>query len=50
MQAADARSCPLSYRWAHAGDVASIVDLTQRAYRGEASRAGWTTEADLLDG
>ncbi len=27
-----------------------IVNLVNSAYRGEASRAGWTTEADLLDG
>jgi len=26
------------------------VELVQSAYRGEASRQGWTTEADLLDG
>ncbi len=25
-------------------------ELVERAYRGDASRAGWTTEADLLDG
>lgn len=31
-------------------DVAAIVALVESAYRGEASRAGWTTEADLLDG
>jgi ribosomal protein S18 acetylase RimI-like enzyme len=31
-------------------DVADIVALVQSAYRGEASRVGWTTEADLLDG
>lgn len=31
-------------------DVDAIVALVQAAYRGEASRAGWTTEADLLDG
>jgi GNAT superfamily N-acetyltransferase len=31
-------------------DVPAIVALVQSAYRGEASRAGWTTEADLLDG
>lgn len=30
--------------------VTDVVDLVQSAYRGEASRAGWTTEADLLDG
>ncbi len=31
-------------------DVGAIVKLVESAYRGEASRAGWTTEADLLDG
>ncbi len=28
----------------------AIVALAQSAYRGDSSRAGWTTEADLLDG
>ena len=27
-----------------------MVDLVESAYRGDASRAGWTTEADLLEG
>ncbi|WP_432824406.1 GNAT family N-acetyltransferase [Dactylosporangium sp. CA-092794] len=40
----------LSFRTARAGDVDALVDLVQSAYRGERSRAGWTTEADLLDG
>jgi GNAT superfamily N-acetyltransferase len=31
-------------------DVEAIVALVESAFRGEASRAGWTTEADLLDG
>ncbi|MDE2348872.1 MAG: GNAT family N-acetyltransferase [Gammaproteobacteria bacterium] len=31
-------------------DVAAIVDLVNGAYRGDGSRAGWTTEADLLGG
>jgi GNAT superfamily N-acetyltransferase len=31
-------------------DVGSLVALIQSAYRGEVSRAGWTTEADLLEG
>ena len=31
-------------------DVPAVVGLVQSAYRGDASRAGWTTEADLLDG
>lgn len=37
-------------RAATADDVAAIVDLVHSAYRGDSSRAGWTTEADLLDG
>jgi GNAT superfamily N-acetyltransferase len=32
------------------GDASSIVALIESAYRGETSRAGWTTEADLLEG
>lgn len=40
----------LQYRPAVIADVADIVALVQSAYRGEASRAGWTTEADFLDG
>ncbi len=30
--------------------VEDIVDLVNSAYRGEDSKQGWTTEADLLDG
>ncbi|MEJ5945771.1 GNAT family N-acetyltransferase [Pseudokineococcus basanitobsidens] len=37
-------------RTATGADVPAVVALVQQAYRGEASRAGWTTEADLLDG
>ena len=37
-------------RAATPADVGAVVDLVQSAYRGDASRAGWTTEADLLDG
>lgn len=40
----------LDFRPAAPVDVEDVVDLVQAAYRGEASRAGWTTEADLLDG
>ncbi|MDE2307809.1 MAG: GNAT family N-acetyltransferase [Xanthomonadaceae bacterium] len=40
----------LSFRDAESVDVPAIVALVQSAYRGDASRAGWTTEADLLDG
>lgn len=31
-------------------DIPELVRLINSAYRGEASRRGWTTEADLLDG
>jgi ribosomal protein S18 acetylase RimI-like enzyme len=40
----------LRFRQARAEDVGAILALVQSAYRGEASRAGWTTEADLLLG
>jgi ribosomal protein S18 acetylase RimI-like enzyme len=31
-------------------DIAQIEKLVNSAYRGDSSRKGWTTEADLLDG
>ena len=37
-------------RPARAADIDAIVRLVESAYRGDASRGGWTTEADLLDG
>ena len=40
----------LHFRVATPDDVAALVELVTSAYRGEASRQGWTTEADLLDG
>jgi len=40
----------LAFRFAEERDVPAVVALIESAYRGEASRAGWTTEADLLDG
>jgi ribosomal protein S18 acetylase RimI-like enzyme len=40
----------LAFRFAGERDVAGVVALTESAYRGDSSRAGWTTEADLLDG
>lgn len=40
----------LSFRRATAADGDAIVALVNSAYRGESSRAGWTTEADLLGG
>lgn len=46
-----AKSMPaLRFRTASAGDIAALVPLVESAYRGEVSREGWTTEADLLDG
>lgn len=39
-----------AFRAATADDAPAIVALVESAYRGESSRAGWTTEADLLDG
>lgn len=35
---------------AKSSDAAAIANLVNSAYRGESSRHGWTTEADLLDG
>jgi GNAT superfamily N-acetyltransferase len=43
-------SAPLSFALATADDVPSVVALVESAYRGDASRSGWTTEADLLEG
>lgn len=40
----------LSIRRATPDDVEAVVALVHSAYRGEASRAGWTTEADWIDG
>ena len=39
-----------TFRLATPVDVAAIVPLVESAYRGDVSRKGWTTEADLLDG
>lgn len=40
----------LEFSAAGPSDVDAVVALVESAYRGEASRAGWTTEADLLVG
>ena len=40
----------LHFHKAELKDSAVIAGLINSAYRGESSRAGWTTEADLLDG
>jgi GNAT superfamily N-acetyltransferase len=47
---ASAAAPAIAFRDATVADVDAIVVLVTSAYRGEASRAGWTTEADLLDG
>ncbi len=43
-------TAPLPTRLATAADTAALVALVNGAYRGDSSRAGWTTEADLLGG
>ena len=43
-------TCESQFRDATPADADSIVALVQSAYRGDSSRQGWTTEADLLDG
>lgn len=40
----------LQIKEATVGDVPEICRLVNSAYRGETSRKGWTTEADLIDG
>lgn len=40
----------LSFRPANHADIPALVALVTSAYRGDVSRQGWTTEADLLDG
>jgi ribosomal protein S18 acetylase RimI-like enzyme len=38
------------FRRASGADLEAVVALVESAYRGEASREGWTSEADLLGG
>ena len=40
----------LQFHKAELSDAQSIAQLINSAYRGETSRVGWTTEADILDG
>ncbi|MFZ3572406.1 GNAT family N-acetyltransferase [Streptomyces sp. BH097] len=40
----------LAFRDAEPEDVDVLVALIESAYRGDSSRAGWTTEADILEG
>lgn len=39
-----------AFRKAFIEDASAIASLVNSAYRGDASKKGWTTEADLLDG
>ena len=51
MDPSDTNAAPrLPVRHATEADIPDLLQLVTAAYRGEASRAGWTTEADLLDG
>ncbi|MDO4708712.1 MAG: GNAT family N-acetyltransferase [Pseudomonadota bacterium] len=40
----------LDFRHAVQADIPQLLALVTAAYRGDASRQSWTTEADLLDG
>ena len=40
----------MKFRKATVDDAPEIAALVNIAYRGDSSRAGWTTEADLLEG
>lgn len=40
----------ITFRIATETDVPALVTLVNSCYRGEGSKQGWTTEADLLDG
>ncbi|MER5480720.1 GNAT family N-acetyltransferase [Streptomyces sp. NPDC002734] len=50
MHPTDHAALPLVFREATTQDVDALIDLVESAYRGDSSRAGWTTEADILDG
>jgi GNAT superfamily N-acetyltransferase len=40
----------IEYRVATEADIPAVVALVESAYRGDVSKQGWTTEADMLDG
>ncbi|MFB8206793.1 MULTISPECIES: GNAT family N-acetyltransferase [unclassified Streptomyces] len=40
----------LTFRDATEADIPALVELIESAYRGDSSRTGWTTEADILQG
>ncbi|MGQ4333950.1 GNAT family N-acetyltransferase [Streptomyces hayashii] len=46
----DTAATDLTFRDATAADVDALVRLVESAYRGDSGRAGWTTEADILQG
>lgn len=46
----DTAASGLTFRDATDADVDVLVALIESAYRGDSSRAGWTTEADILEG
>ncbi|GAA4312101.1 GNAT family N-acetyltransferase [Streptomyces venetus] len=46
----DTAATGLTFRDAADADVDELVMLIESAYRGDASRVGWTTEADILQG
>lgn len=50
MSEAEAPTDQSDIRVARPADAVRIVPLIESAYRGDSSRMGWTTEADLLDG
>ncbi|MBZ9639308.1 GNAT family N-acetyltransferase [Streptomyces sp. PSKA30] len=50
MDTAATAATGLTFRDATDADVEALVALIESAYRGDSSRAGWTTEADILQG
>ncbi|MFI2204903.1 GNAT family N-acetyltransferase [Streptomyces sp. NPDC020192] len=46
----DTAATGLTFRDATDADVDTLVALIESAYRGDTSRVGWTTEADILEG
>ena len=50
MDTMPAPATELLLRDATAADVDALVTLVTSAYRGDVSKQGWTTEADMLDG
>ncbi|MDX2676590.1 MULTISPECIES: GNAT family N-acetyltransferase [unclassified Streptomyces] len=46
----DTADTEFTFRDATDADVDALVALIEAAYRGDSSRVGWTTEADILQG